>query len=1023
MTELQTNKPEMQSEHQKQPQAISGSDNDDQQALVLASDSIISINTYLQTPDASKRVKGVRRSDVLPYLFKIRGAPYSLEDYPQMRTMYDTPFTPNVIYMCGRQLGKCCSAEDLCESHNGNLTRLKDVNIGDTLLSCTPAYKTVPGKVVDKFDHGFKQLWKVRTRLGNVHNITMDHRIRAFGGFKQLRELSVGSRVLSARRGGVFTRTCDKPETDIKFTAYMLGDGCCIYAYPQFTSNCPTVRADFSAVVPGSTWVRSRKGGTTYHTNISRKVRDRLHTLGIANKYLSEKVIPGWVFDLSRQDTVVFLNCLWATDGSIKVYKGDPSFTYCSSSELLAYQVASLLRKFGILSCIRKKPTKCNGKACQDAYELRVEGQESQKLFKNTFNVLGKPYPVFTRKPRNSNRDTIPLGINAWLEQLLESCTYKYGKSLRTAGLRRKQKYPPTPQKVRKILDFAKGYGLDKHPVYVELDAYLNGDFTWDEIISIEALPEQGQTYDLMIEENHNFIVSNGLVTHNSINLSRSEVLNLISVPHLQMLYVAPLQQQTQRYSTLYLNEAIQSCELARLLQSKDLEGVLSDSNIVQSVGHEAFAHGAGIQLTYAKTSSDRARGIFADFIDFDEIQDQLVDNVPIISESLTASEYGVSRFTGTAKTADNTIEKYWQQSAQCEWSMKCAGCNTWNFPTEDGKVLDMIQATGVHCVVCGKKLDVRTGIWVPAYPDRMDSFPGYHIPQIVVPAIVEDPHKWAKVVRKVLSLPLSLIMQEVLGISYSVGARLITEADITRQSTLPSVKELQKRIGRYAMTVSGVDWGGAEQSSFTVHTIIGVRPDGKLDVLWARRFIGFNPDEVLSEIAKAHRFYLCTMMAADYGMGFAQNVMLESRFGIMVVHMQLLSQNKLLSYSPTLGHHRWTVDKTTALEVLFLSIKYGKIFFPPKEEFDLYTKDLLSPYEHVSDKGVIPTRRFLRDPSRPDDFAMALCFGCMLAMKLCNASIMDLIPAGAMGADDTPDGPPAVIDIDPVDVLAALQA
>jgi hypothetical protein len=116
--------------------------------------------------------------------------------------------------------------------------------------------------------------------------------------------------------------------------------------------------------------------------------------------------------------------------------------------------------------------------------------------------------------------------------------------------------------------------------------------------------------------------------------------------------------------------------------------------------------------------------------------------------------------------------------------------------------------------------------------------------------------------------------------------------------------------------------------SSFTGHTVIGIRRDGNIAVLWARRFIGFDPDEMLTEIARAHRFYKCAMMAADYGMGFDKNVMLENRFGIVVVQIMLVRQNKLLGYSPTLGQHRWTVDKTTSLEILFLAIKYGKSFY-----------------------------------------------------------------------------------------------
>ena len=159
-----------------------------------------------------------------------------------------------------------------------------------------------------------------------------------------------------------------------------------------------------------------------------------------------------------------------------------------------------------------------------------------------------------------------------------------------------------------------------------------------------------------------------------SLNLSRVEVLDSLSQAELQVLYVAPLQSQAQRYSTLYLHEAIESCELARIAQMKALEGLWSDSKILTAVGHQSFANGSGIQLTYAKTSPDRARGIYADVIDFDEVQDQITDNIPIISQSTKASKWGIRRFTGTAKTVDNTIEGLWRNSSQCEWAMGAQG-------------------------------------------------------------------------------------------------------------------------------------------------------------------------------------------------------------------------------------------------------------------------------------------------------------------------------------------------------------
>lgn len=506
-----------------------------------------------------------------------------------------------------------------------------------------------------------------------------------------------------------------------------------------------------------------------------------------------------------------------------------------------------------------------------------------------------------------------------------------------------------------------------------------------------------------------------------SMNLSRSEVLDCMTSPHIQVLYVAPLQKQTQRYSQLYLRDAITSCEHARFLQTKSKsEG--ENSSIVQSVMHQTFSNGAGIQLTYAKTSPDRARGIMADRIDFDEIQDQLIDNIPIISESLSSSTLGLKRYTGTAKTTDNTIERLWQDSSMCEWVMKCPACNYWNIPNSEGRILDMIRAPGVCCIKCGHLLDVRKGEYVPAHPERTPYFQGYHIPQIIVPAITENPLKWTRLIRKVLALPLATVLQEILGISCSLGARVITQEDITRQSTLPTMERLQKRLGDYVMTVGGVDWGVAEQTSFTVHTIIGLRPDGTVHTLWAKRFAGFNPDEVMVEIAKAHRYYGCQMLFADFGMGYVQNVLLANRFGLPVVQIMYVRQNKLLSYNPYMNNPRWTVDKVTAMELLFLSIKYGRVFFPPQEEFKKFTDDLLSPYEQVTEVGGLTIRSFNRNPNHPDDFCHALCFALMGLFKISGNSIVDVVPGHAMGANDVMSGAPTPDHLNPDDLMASVR-
>lgn len=519
-------------------------------------------------------------------------------------------------------------------------------------------------------------------------------------------------------------------------------------------------------------------------------------------------------------------------------------------------------------------------------------------------------------------------------------------------------------------------------------------------------------------------IILSGRQLGKSVSLSRSEIFNLLSIPNYQILYVAPLQEQTRRYSDLYINETIQSCPLAMKLQDSNMAGVLSDSKIIRATGHQSFANGSGIQLTYAKTSADRARGIFCDQLDVDETQDVSGDSLPIIQESLTASEFGVTRYTGTAKVVENLIELKWQKSSMCEWVMKCQHCGYYNIPNLDGKVLNMIQADGMHCLHCGQRLDVSVGQWVAAYPDRMKTFRGYHIPQVICPFIVNNKNNWDKLLHKLMNGVLATFIQENLGISYSVGQRLLTRSDIVRQSVLPSTKRLQEEVktnpARYSFVVAGIDWGGAELTSFTVITVIGIRPNGRIDTIWARRYRGYDPDEQMTDIAKICRFYNCVAVAADAGMGLDKNQILAKRFGLPIVQMQYTRQLKLFGKNKSTGRTNvvqcWTIDKVMALDTLFLAIKHRRIFFP-REGFEIYTEDLLSPYEQTTEVGGITHRLYLRNQAKPDDFCHALCFASMLAMKLLGMAVDDMIPEEAFGGGIVSDEAPIDDRLDPNEV------
>ena len=513
-------------------------------------------------------------------------------------------------------------------------------------------------------------------------------------------------------------------------------------------------------------------------------------------------------------------------------------------------------------------------------------------------------------------------------------------------------------------------------------------------------------------ELTQNTIIISGRQVGKSMSLSRSEILLLLQVPYFQTLYVAPLKDQAMRYANDYIVEAIRSCPLAAKLQDKALEGK-SDTTIKRSQSWQSFANGSGIQIVYAKNGVDRARGIHADCIDFDELQDQFEENIPIITQSLKNSTFGCTRFTGTAKSMGNTIQTQFERSSMSEWVMKCDHCGKWNIPTLEYGLLDkMIKPEGLMCAHCGKQLDVRKGGWVPARKDRVSTFPGYHIPQVVVPFIAMNPNNWQKVMRDLLDYSLMTFIQENLGISVATGQKLITQKDIDARSVLPDAGQMYNEIKegkrRYDFYVMGVDWGGAEQQSFTVAVVLGVKSDPlighRTDVLYAERFEGLEPDVVYSSIASTYRKYGCSLCAVDYGLGFDRNVVLSHQFGLAIAQIQLTRQKRLFALDTTDNKGErspdWTVDKFTALNTMFYAIKYGSILFP-KVAFSQFTVDLLSPYEETHEANGTTTKFYQRTPGKPDDFAMALCFGAIVGARLRGMMIDGIIPAWAFKNED----------------------
>lgn len=210
-----------------------------------------------------------------------------------------------------------------------------------------------------------------------------------------------------------------------------------------------------------------------------------------------------------------------------------------------------------------------------------------------------------------------------------------------------------------------------------------------------------------------------------SLSISAIFLTGAIMRPYFHTLYIAPLQQQTSRFSTGYLDP---------FLSSPLIRKYFLDSTSRKNVFEKSLRSGSRIYLGYAETEQDsnRLRGV-ADIgmLALDEFQDISMDVLPVVKETTSASDYGYVRLTGTAKGENNSLEIVWKRSSMNEWVTKCSHCGKYTVPIDFETCLKMSSGQdGPICVHCGKYIDVSTGRWMAGHPTRKDNL-GFHLPSL----------------------------------------------------------------------------------------------------------------------------------------------------------------------------------------------------------------------------------------------------------------------------------------------------
>lgn len=275
----------------------------------------------------------------------------------------------------------------------------------------------------------------------------------------------------------------------------------------------------------------SKKIGENIADSQRNALTDWMSELGLMGKGALDKIIPPQVFQLPKRKVGIFLNRLFACDGSVVIDKYKRvRLSYASSSVVMAEQVKHLLLRFGILASVRAKKIKYKT-GMKIGYEVEVFGAAEIVKFSEQIGIFGKEARLAEAikivKPKalvkNWTHDTMPMNIWGLVEKEKGSMSWaelarRMGKFVVGANIH------PWRRQLRRetLLDIAKALGS-------KILALLgNSDVFWDTIVSIEPKGREN-VYDLTVDDLHNFVAGDVLVHNTAFSLNIAQFASVIS--------------------------------------------------------------------------------------------------------------------------------------------------------------------------------------------------------------------------------------------------------------------------------------------------------------------------------------------------------------------------------------------------------------------------------------------------------------------------------------------------------------
>ncbi|MFH1695434.1 MAG: helicase HerA-like domain-containing protein [Candidatus Micrarchaeota archaeon] len=450
---------------------------------------------------------------------------------------------PHVVFVCGaRGSGKCVTGDTIITLESGKCIEIQEIyRHNEAILGLNDSLKIEAMKKEGFYEREVEKVLYIKLRSGKEIKLTPEHPLLTIEGWKPVQELKQGSRIATPREIPAFGNNKMK-ENEIKILAYLIAEGHLGNQFVLFSNADEKIMNEFQKSVLNydsnlkmlphgkyavrvsqikkemdlSNVVRNGRGQFTssgYVVAQKSSLMKWLEEIDLYGKLSGEKFIPEEIIQLEKEQTSLFLNRLFSCDGTIhRINKSTIwQISVCTVSEKMSKQIHHLLLRFGILSKIRFKKTKFNGKI-GNAFEIVLNADNVLKFIQEIgfFGEKEEKQKIalkeMSEKTRNPNVDTIPkeiwnqFKVKNW-HQIGRELEYKNIKSTHNT-----KNYAPSREKLFKMAQIEGNKEMQK---------IAEANIFWDEITEIKEIKEKTKVYDISVPEFHNFI-ANDIIIHNS---------------------------------------------------------------------------------------------------------------------------------------------------------------------------------------------------------------------------------------------------------------------------------------------------------------------------------------------------------------------------------------------------------------------------------------------------------------------------------------------------------------------------